>query len=326
MGVSRIFGKLFGAGEKEAVLRAYGKLPFYAEYRRLEVSTGLPTQFSQWLDAGRLAWMRTGEQDSASMSRSVRMFLRFPEQRDAVIACVWDSRDSLGRRFPFAFFVTCSPDALGENAIERWGAIAAIHRTLDRTYGEVHALGAGGDFYKRFQKRLITLRADDHAERAASLRNEAEQLSAESWVADLPSSDTENAALERHAALADIARRIRRWKEAPATLTDVGLALPLAKEIPANPQIAIWITLFEQLAPDLPHPPSAILASEEHAEFSLLIRALMPEDFALMTSDARIYGFVEHVGSGQTDADFPPPSGPLATWLLSLADSAPTTD
>ena len=99
MGVGNLLGKLFGsdANKNEALLRAYGKLPMYAEYRRLEVTPGTPTAYSQWLDAGRLAWCNAPSKTQDGQTRTTRLLIGLPDSREAIVATLWDSRDSLGR-------------------------------------------------------------------------------------------------------------------------------------------------------------------------------------------------------------------------------------
>ena len=100
--VGNFFGKLFSgqpADEgKDLPLRAYGKLPMYAEYRRLQVAPGTPTVYSQWMDAGRLAWVQAAAQRGEKGSMvSTRLLGKLPAQKELVVASMWDSRDNVGR-------------------------------------------------------------------------------------------------------------------------------------------------------------------------------------------------------------------------------------
>ncbi|RMF85807.1 MAG: DUF2094 domain-containing protein, partial [Planctomycetota bacterium] len=177
MGVGEFIGKLFGGGDADknvAVLRAYGKLPMYAEYRRLEVAPGAPSQFSQWMDAGRLAWVRSPQKSENGVTRPTRLMFRLPDAKEVVVASLWDSRDSLGRVFPFSFFIVCPPDALGANALERWASAVSIFATLERAHGELAQLGSGGDFYRLYAKRAVLLRPDDLDERVSRLLADAQ--------------------------------------------------------------------------------------------------------------------------------------------------------
>jgi hypothetical protein len=209
MGVGQLIGKLFGgeAGRNEAVLRAYGKLPIYAEYRRLELSPGTPIAFSQWLDAGRLAWVRSPSKSGASTTRPSRLMVGLPGAKEAIVASVWDSRDSLGRVFPFAFFVVCPAEALGGDLVERWVVATGIYRWFDRLYGQLHSLGSGGDFYRFYQKRSIALRPDDLAEQVEALRAAAAGIAAESWFRSVRFDGQITPATW----LAGLLRRAERW-------------------------------------------------------------------------------------------------------------------
>ena len=181
--VGQFFGKLFsGQTEKnEALLRAYGKLPFYAEYRRLEVSPGTPTLFSQWLDAGRLAWARSATVSGKGALRGSRLLIQLPDTKEAVVARLWDSRDSLGRVFPFAFFIVCPPEALGAEPVARWTAALAVCECFERLHAELGQLARGGNFYKAYGKRVIPIRPDDADERSERLRRQAAAVSGREW-------------------------------------------------------------------------------------------------------------------------------------------------
>ena len=162
--VGQFFGKLFSGHSSpgEVILRAYGKLPLYAEYRRLEVSPGLPTMFSQWLDEGRLAWMRSSEDNAKGTTLATRVVLHWSVSREWLIANIWDSRDSLGRVFPFAFFIVCSPESLGNTLLERWTSCVAIHEFFDQAHAQLARVGTGGDFYRLYRQRAVPTQPPDY--------------------------------------------------------------------------------------------------------------------------------------------------------------------
>jgi hypothetical protein len=215
--VGQFFGKLFaGQGDKnEAVLRAYGKLPFYAEYRRLELAPGTPTTFSQWMDDGRLAWARSPSRNTSGAVRPSRLFIRLPETREAVVASIWDSRDSLGRVFPFAFFVVCPPEALGDDPFQCWVSAFAVYGAFERFHRELATLGRGGNFYRLYQKRTVVLRPEDLVQRSKRLRYEASEIVAADWF---------------KAALGDVSvdawssglrQRVQRWKSHASSASEL---------------------------------------------------------------------------------------------------------
>ncbi len=187
--VGNFIGKLLGqpggaANANEAPLRAYGKLPMYAEYRRLEVAPGAPTLFSQWMDAGRLAWVQAAAQrgEPGNVVPS-RLALQLPGAKELVIASIWDSRDTVGRVFPFSFFVTCPPDALGAEPVEKWASALSIFRAFDQAHSEINIIGRGGDFYRHYRGRTVVLRPPDLADRVRSLMQQAAQIDAQAWFA-----------------------------------------------------------------------------------------------------------------------------------------------
>lgn len=333
MGVGDFLGKLFGAGSGDggrpvdAVLRAYGKLPIYPEYRRLEVSPGLPTAFSQWLDAGRLAWMRTPARHDGRATHSSRLLLRLADSREVVVASLWDSRDSLGRIFPFTFFVTCPPESLGDTLIERWFAAAELHATFERYYGEIGTVAKGGDFYKFFQKRAVTLRSDLLGGRLAEAQRAAATINATDWVAAWSGSPEFDAALW----FSGLLRRADRWRTQPAVLDELALSCPLAPSIPTLAQTYCWLKWLEPLLTKLNRPIGIVAPAGSSpavpAALQLLVRPVLPDDFQILTSDEPIYGFVEHASGLPTLAPDAPPLAPLPaapTSLLAwMAESAP---
>ena len=323
MGVSRLIGKLFGgdADRNAAVLRAYGKLPFYAEYRRLELAPGTPTVFSQWLDAGRLAWVRNPERTDASHTRPSRVLIGLPDAKEAVVASIWPSRDNLGREFPFAFFVTCPLDALGTDPVERWVAAGVIHETFATLHKEVHALGSGGDFYRAFRKRAVTLRADDLEDRVRNLRTEAATIPATTWFDGLR--------LGRETSFEawfdGLARRATRWRNRPEALRQSALACPLAPGYSCDVQAVLYLEWLARLLGTLDRSPWLIAPTQcgpSAPTLSLILRDLLPDDYQLLTTEDRNYGYIEHLWSlakpaaGEPSAPpTAPPSNGLLTWL-----------
>lgn len=322
-GIGSFLGRLFGGeGDRnQAVLRAYGKLPFYAEYRRLEVSPGTPTAFSRWLDEGRLAWVRSPTRSSAGTTRASRLLIGLPECREVVVASVWDSRDSLGRIFPFSFFVICPADALGTDPLQQWVAADAIHSLFAQLHAELHHLGSGGDFYRHYYKRAVPLRPDDADARLERLRTAAAAIPAADWFG--------SAGLDHSIAPADwyagLLRRMRRWVAQPAGASELALSCPLARGAPYTVQVVLWLTWLGGLIRKSGRMPRLIVPAEEApapACLHLLLRDLMADDYQLLTSDEAAYGFVEHLAAVPALAPdtgpvppVEPPSGGLLEWF-----------
>lgn len=333
MGVGDFLGKLFGAAggdggrPVDGVLRAYGKLPIYPEYRRLEVSPGLPTAFSLWMDAGRLAWMRAPARADGRATRASRLLLRLPDSKDVVVASLWDSRDSLGRVFPFTFFVTCPPESLGDTLIERWYAAGELHASFERYYGEIGTVAKGGDFYKFFQGRTVVLRPESIAGRIAEAQRAAATIDAAQWVAQWSGSPEFDASLW----FAGLQRRAERWRAQPAILDDLALSCPLAAAMPAAPQIHCWLKWVEPLMTKLNRPIGVVAPAgatpAAPASVQIFARPVLPDDFQVVTSDEPTYGFVEHASGMPTIAPDAPPLTPLAgppTSLLAwMTENAP---
>jgi len=308
-GLGSFLGKLFGGeGDRNpAVLRAYGKLPFYAEYRRLEVSPGTPTAFSRWLDEGRLAWVRSPTRSPQGTTRASRLLIALPECREVVVASVWESRDSLGRVFPFSFFVVCPPEALGADPLQQWVAADAIHGLFAQLHAELHHLGSGGDFYRHYHKRAVPLRPDDADARLERFKAAAAAIVASDWF--------EAAALDHSIAPAEwyagLLRRMRRWSAQPAAACELAVSCPLARGASYAVQVVLWLTWLGGLIRRTGRQPRLIVPAEGASPpgcLHVLLRDLMAEDYQLLTSDEAAYGFVEHLAARPA---FPPEAGPL---------------
>lgn len=324
MGVTNLLGKLFGseAGKNQALLRAYGKLPMYAEYRRLEVAPGTPTLFSQWMDAGRLAWVRSPSKSPQGLTRASRLLIHLPGAKELVLASLWDSRDNLGRVFPFAFFVVCPPDALGESALHRWVCASTMFRTFDQLHQQLSALGQGGDFYKMFRGRTLPIRPDDLDARVQQLESEARRVDAQAWF----ESAVGNKQFTAEAWFAGLLRRVEKWKAQPALIEGLALNLPLADTAPFGAQAAAWLRWTDAAVARCGRTAQIIMPAdaERGGSLNLLVRDVLPDDFQLLTNDDHAYGFIERPAAAQLAADSTVPAevpvtGSLYDWLVNHA-------
>lgn len=318
--VGQFLGKLFaGPSRNDAPLRAYGKLPLYAEYRRLEVSPGTPTAFSRWLDEGRLAWVKAFPDHKHGTTRATRMVVRLPDSKELVVAALWDSRDSLGRVFPITFFVVCPPEALGDDYLQRWASVLYVQESFDHCYGELARLGQGGDFYKLYEKRTVPLKPDDLASRVEKLVERSRQISAEDWLAAFDYRDAEASIWA-----SSLIRRAERWLTQPATPASLAVSCPLAPGFPYDAQAVMWLGWLDGLSKFNGRVPWVIWPSGSSPAPSAMhvgLRDPMPDDFQLFTTDATTYGFVENLGRTPTSPESmgsgnsAPPTGSLADWL-----------
>jgi hypothetical protein len=321
--VGQFLGKLFAgnSGKNETVLRAYGKLPFYAEYRRLEVAPGTPTVFSQWLDEGRLAWVQSTPESARGTTRTSRVVLRWPDSRDLVVATIWDSRDSLGRIFPFAFFVACPPEALGEDRAQRCTSCLALHEHFDRLHTRLCTMAAGGDFYRLYRGYTVPLRPENLATRTEELRQRARTVTLEEWFAA-----ASLGSLKAGDWFASMRQRAQRWSSQPGGLSESALGFPLARGLPCAVQAILWLEWLAALFPTLDREPAMVVPTEDAPgvpRMQVVFRNLMPHDFQLLTSDAGTYGYVEDLGqlpagaaNGNPGVELAAPTGPLLEALL----------
>lgn len=326
MGVGQLLGKLFGAADDGTVpLHAYGKLPLYAEYRRLDITPGTPTQFSQWMDAGRLAWVRSLETGGTlGVTQASRMLLQLPDAKEVVIASLWDSRDSLGRVFPFSFFVVCPREALGATLIEQWITAGALFTTFDSFHSQLSQLGSGGNFYALYKSRRLEVQLEDLSERVHRAQRDASALDIEDWFARTAAGQGE---IDPGTWFGMLSRRGKRWSQQPEVLGELALSLPLGGGAGCDAQSLTWLRWLEPLRQKLNAAPSLITRAcneREPAALHVIFRPLLEHDFQLLTTDAAKYKFAENLTAlpenGDTPADpVTPPTGSLLEWAARTA-------
>lgn len=319
--VGQFLGRLFAgpSAKNETPLRAYGKLPLYAEYRRLELAPGTPTVFSQWMDAGRLAWVRAMTTAKPGAVRPSRLLIQLPDTREVVVATIWDSRDSLGRVFPFSFFVVCPLEALGDDPLQRWAAALALHEAFDRSHAGLRALGGGGDFYRLYAKRVLTLRPDDLSERVHRLHDEARKISTDEWFQAAGFGDDVKAGDWFSGAQS----RIERWKAQPELVGELALSCPLARGPSYGSQALLWLALIGRFAEKAGRTPWLVVPADNERPGSMLhviVRDPLPDDFQLLTTDARSYHYVENLAqiptsSTKAEGESAIPQGTMLGWL-----------
>lgn len=323
--IGQLLGRFFGgeAGGNEALLRAYGKLPFYAEYRRLEVAPGAPTAYSRWLDDGRLAWVRSPSKTEQGRTRGTRVLIVPPESKEYIVASIWDGRDSLGRVFPFSFFINCAPEALGADLLEQWISADVIHQHFEQLYRELTVIGQGGDFYKLYGKRTVRLRPEDLADRVAEVRREAAAIPVENWLEQLKLDPP----IEPLDWFSDLTRRSRRWK-ASAAAGELALSCPLAGGYSRIGQMAVWLSWLGGFLPKSGRLVGLLVPSPEvplPGAACVLARDVIADDFQLLTTDEPAYGFIEHLtarlaspGEGSAVLPVGQPTGSLIDCLSKI--------
>ncbi|HMQ15447.1 MAG TPA: TagF domain-containing protein, partial [Phycisphaerae bacterium] len=127
---------------RDLPLRAYGKVPFAAEYRRLNAGGPAASAFCRWLDDGRAAWMQHSDQPAVAPTR---LFVRPVPRGDFVAAHIRGSHDSLGRPFPLAFFVTIPRAAVGDDPLAAWLIAPRLNQQLAVQFDELAVVeGADG--------------------------------------------------------------------------------------------------------------------------------------------------------------------------------------
>ena len=103
----------------------------------------------------------------------------------------------------------------------------------------------------------------------------------------------------------------------------------MARGFSYEAQTVLWLEWFEGLFGKIGRMPWLVLPADgqqSSASLHLILRDLLPDDYQLLTTDDRAYGYVEHVSPiPPVDADATPsppvdaPCGSLLAWLKEQA-------
>ena len=104
--------EILGFNQK-ILISCYGKLPVYKDFIFISTDARETYYFKEWMDKG-----FGKSQDKGLSSAGYRILIAFPQQRNIVVASIWNSSDTGGlRQFPFAFFVVLPRGVLKDTGI-----------------------------------------------------------------------------------------------------------------------------------------------------------------------------------------------------------------
>lgn len=286
-------------------LRWFGKLPSYADYYSSPAEEGWAVEFHEWIIRGYELYLRRsmelGER-GRRLPPSIAM-VRLPESQMTVLCSLRDyGGDMRGRRFPLLFFVGVPTGQCPGPTADTVAAPLRVLRELGAMHDEVgRFLNAPGRFDTRFAGREVDLSELESPSGDGTWKADADRVDFEQWVDGIDADSSPADAprwMGRAIAWGD------RLAEAEGSAFEPTLSLPLSKGVPADVQIAGWLSwLGARMRVD--KRVLTVIATGDLARapgvMHVVARALMPEDFLLATPVRGGLGYVDVLPAKLTD-------------------------
>ncbi|HEY3245383.1 MAG TPA: TagF domain-containing protein [Phycisphaerae bacterium] len=294
-----ILSKLRPQRDGPAVLRAFGKLPVSREFIHVEDGEGAARAFAEWLGAGHDTWVAAHSDASAGPAAARgamltgRLVARLPRFESLwIVASIWPSHDQAPRQFPFTLYVVLPAAGLPVEPAGRWAACVPLWERFDQIFPELQRGDLDG-----VQASLREQRINSGAGDAAALLQECAAQAAgvplKGWLAALGG----EAARDPLAWLWWLQRIAEEWCSDDAQRVALAARFPLSTAHPQAPQLVSWLGWLELQCRAVARRSSLMLpvAPDAGAALSLLENPLRPDDFQLLTSDARRFAGVEDI-------------------------------
>jgi hypothetical protein len=277
-------------------LRWFGKLPTYADYYSSATDEEWAVEFNEWVLKGFEVYM-TRRRDGPREERLPLAVcaLRLPKSGMTVFAYVEDyGGDMRGRPFPLCFYVGV-PSAMwpGPTSDRVLAGLRVLRDLMGLRALISRFFNNPGRFEGVFGGREIDLRGIDEETRDASWQSAAKSLSLAEWfeaarpclkVNDLPTW------LQLASAWGDDIARLESEEFGPT------LRFPLVIGQPLEMQVSGWLRWLEQRMNLEERAFSLLICKTSDGStgyLSVVLRDLVPEDFLLMTAQARSLSYVD---------------------------------
>lgn len=283
--IKRLIDKITGNDQPEQSqrIRAFGKLPSSREFQQLEAGQGIAKQFQDWLHQGHANWIRQRSVENRGKVASTCLLWPVPNSRkQAIIACIWSSRDSASRAFPFVLLVTM-PIAPKTDLLQRFALCSQIGPLFSEQF---KALFSG-------EKQLADLRessvreldAEELASVLAELKDQAHRINLQEWfnslVAGYPGLDDSR--------FVGVLEQLMRRSQSSAD-AGLGIRLPLSRSFPFGPQICAWLNWLQRHLQVQTFHGVSLFAPQNgavvHPAVAVLTRPITEADVQLATTDA----------------------------------------
>ena len=301
-------------------LRGFGKLPSSREFLHLNVGEGLAKVAHDWFTAGHQAWIKHIPADSRGQVVTSHFALKLPELSNHVaIGCLWNSRDSASRVFPFGLFV------LMKNGKDRgWAEKLLIAQQIWMQISPIYdSLLTNPKPISDLRNATISLDINGLQRQAGDLSNELEGIKLSDWLSSVTYCE-ELANVEQF--IKALRQKFREWKSNDMT----GVRFPLICDYSIQAQLLTWLSLLENNLTD--KPAQSIIASPDNGSsrpaVSVVFKSLSLMDFQLFTTDAKDFGAVDQFCSARqslqnkTETESSPKIAELADKIKRLSNLA----
>ncbi len=288
----------------------YGKLPVYKDFIFIGTDAREIYHFKEWIDKGfGTGWnvhCQWNECMPLAVSKPHRILMAFPQQRNVVVASIWDSSDTGGlRRFPFAFFVVLPRGVLKDSA-NTINILLPIWEILEEHYLSTKEIKDISEFYKKYRGLGLNIK---EMEKNIDISEQLEHTSVKSLVNGLFKENGEQCWLNL---LQDVSATLSFPHLAKSREPDIALRLPLAGSMDVPMQVEMWMRLVRTNFPrPLPIPTIFFPCQSDEdcpAAFSILWRTPKQGDVQLLSENIQEYQHITDLtgvaieNSGSLDA------------------------
>lgn len=132
--------------KQNILICCYGKLPIYKDFIFIGTDAREAYHFKEWMDKG--FGGEWNENLSATSFSPHRILMTFPQQRNVVVASIWDSFDMGGlRRFPFAIFVMLPRNVF----INSLSCFLPVWEYMEKCYSSMEEIKNISEFYNKYR-------------------------------------------------------------------------------------------------------------------------------------------------------------------------------
>lgn len=326
--------KLGSKAKPDPRLRWFGKLPTYPDYYSSQTDESWAVEFNDWVLKGfEIYQSRTGrsEQGRERLPDS-GCVIRLPKSQMTVFASVLDfGGDMRGRPFPICFYVAVPTAQLPGPSSHAFAGVSQAVRDLLALKREVaRFVNSPGRFEDHFGDRTISLDGVEPAAADESWIGSGKSVTLNEWFRgacdNLKVQDRDQWLRLTMARGADIASLDGKSFEPT-------FSFPLAKGVAFDAQVAGWLHWLERRMNTRRRQLSLVVTGDlasEAGRLNVIARALVPDDFLLLTVAASMLPYLDDLASAEPRADgddstVSTPFGTEATWLdFVQGDAAPT--
>lgn len=266
----------------------YGKLNIYKDFILIGPDIREVYRFKEWMDTGfGREWVKDMPPPVVSVPH--RMLLAFPQQRNVVVASIWDSSDAGGlRRFPFAFFVAIHRNVLKDhyNIIS---ILLPVWKALEGYYYSMGDIKDVSEFYSKFRGLRLEI---NRMESETDINERLEHTRVKALIDGLFEKDGEECWARL---LHNIYSALSLQQFLGSRKPSIALRLPLVSSMDISMQVEMWIRFIKANSPQPLPIPTVFFPGKNEAKslcFNVLWRDPRDEDARLLGDNVDNYQHV----------------------------------